>query len=121
MSEITFLKGRDVSVKLNNRVLGGVLSLSCKTENKPTELKEFLNPEPYETMYDTLYTIELALDSTAVDYFERVTDYILEITYGTRVETYRNCTVVQKTTEVSPKGYLQRKVRLESKVKEIVL
>lgn len=97
------------------------MSLSYKKENKATELKEFLNSEPYETIFDTLHTIELTLDSTASDLFEKVTINKLEIAYGTRVETYRNCNVVQKITEVSPSGYLQRRVRLETKIKEIVL
>ena len=70
MADFVFVKGSDLTIKLNGEVLGGVQKAVCSTKKTFSDIKEFLTDIPVARVEDKRYEIILTLNIQSFEDFD---------------------------------------------------
>ncbi len=94
MSKLKFVHGDGVSVKINGRAVGGILSAECGVKNNLMKIQEFLKSPEYTLVIKSRY------DLSDLPNGERLSSVSFE--YGGRKITYSGCAVGSTSARMLP-------------------
>lgn len=102
MSKPGFVYGKGVTVKINGRAAGGILSAECIVKNNLIKIQEFLTAKPVYSEESPEYTLKIKsrYDLSDLPGGERLSTVSFE--YGTRKITYRDCAVDSVSARMLP-------------------
>lgn len=106
MNESGFIRGEEVTVKINGSALGGVLSAVCKTENNLIKIEEFLTDKPVYSVAEPSYTITLKTRRSPYEIVGQAVESV-EFSVGGKTVAYTSCAVKDVYSQVLPKGILE--------------
>ena len=67
MSDFVFVKGSDITIKLNGEVLGGVQKVVCSTKKTFSDIKEFLTDIPVARVEENRYQLVMTLNTPSLE------------------------------------------------------
>ena len=116
-----FVKGQNITIKLDSTILGGVTKAVCKIEYKYREIREFLSETPVNEIVDSVYKIELTLNSKCKMPFLRSRYFgKLEMSDESSTVTYKDCRVESVNVTVNSKGAVEYNVKITAGKREEV-
>lgn len=118
MADFVFVKGSDLTIKLNGEVLGGVQKAVCSTKKTFSDIKEFLTDIPVARVEDKRYEIILTLNIQSSEDFESVET--LEISNSAKTVKYTKCNVDETQTTVNAKGNIEYRVIISSEMRNVL-
>lgn len=104
MGDLRYLRGGEVTVKINGKAVGGVISAFCKTENNLIKIEEFLTDKPVCSVTNPVYIIELKTHIDPDTLFGG--DPLESVAFESLNKTveYTDCAVKQTTSSITAKG-----------------
>lgn len=121
MAELAFVKGDNVSIQLDGKVLGCVRKLVCTRDNSFIDIESFLTDVPVYRIAEKKYKIVLSMDCEPDNpFFDGESFEQLEIKTEEKCERYTDCTVNSVKTEVNPKGVVEISVELSAEEREVL-
>ena len=122
MTDFVFLKGDDVTVKLNSEILGGVLKAECVTQNTFINIEQFLTDIPVKRISKKNYEIVLTQNSDSENpLFQSDSIAELEFSDNQRTVKYYDCCVKSTESIINAKGAVEYKVKIIAGKREVVL
>lgn len=113
MVQSEFVKGQNVTIRLDSVILGGVTKAVCKIEYKYREIREFLSDTPVDEIVESIYRIELTLNSSCNMPFLRNRYFgRLEMSDGNSTVIYSDCRVDNVNVTVNSRGAVEYDVRI---------
>ena len=102
MSKLKFVHGDGVSVKINGRAVGGILSAECGAKNNLMKIQEFLTVKPvyFEESPEYTLVIKSRYDLSDLPNGEQLSSVSFE--YGGRKITYSGCAVGSTSARMLP-------------------
>ena len=102
MSKPKFVYGSGVTVKINGRAVGGILSAECGVKNNLIKIQEFLTAKPVYCEESPEYTLKIKsrYDLSDLPDGERLSSVSFE--YGGRKITYSGCAVESVSARMLP-------------------
>ena len=102
MSKPGFVYGSGVTVKINGRAVGGILSAECSVKNNLIRIQEFLTAKPVYSEESPEYTLKIKsrYDLSDLPDGERLSSVSFE--YGGRKITYSGCAVESVSARMLP-------------------
>lgn len=119
MADFVFVKGEDITIKLNGEVLGGVQKAVCTTKKSFSDIKEFLTDIPVARVEEKKYEITLTLNSQSFDDFENELESI-EFSDSSKTVIYTKCSVEEAQSTVNAKGNVEYKVKITSEERNVL-
>lgn len=118
MSEFIFVKGSDLTVKLNGEILGGVQKAVCSTKKTFSDIKEFLTDIPVARVEEKNYEIILTLNTQSFNEIEAIES--LEFSDSAKTVTYSKCNVDETQTAINAKGNIEYRVTISSEMRNVL-
>ena len=102
MSKSGFVYGKGVTVKINGRAAGGILSAECIVKNNLIKIQEFLTAKPVYSEESPEYTLKIKsrYDLSDLPGGERLSSISFE--YRGRKITYSGCAVESTSARMLP-------------------
>lgn len=120
MEEFIFENGRDVVIKLNGNVIGGIHKAVCSTANSFTNVGSFLDSEPVYRIENTEHCITLEMDTKSIAPFEEYETFDeLVIADNTASIIYSDCRVESIQLVVDAKKPISCEVKITAEEREI--
>lgn len=120
MSEFSFLKGSDLTIRLNGEVLGGVKRANCTVCNSAREIKEFLTDKPFESIVESSFIVLLEMNCTAAEFFDDKYSFdTLEISDGQKCVKYSSCRITQIKSEITADKSVEYKVEITAEKRSV--
>ena len=117
MSEFVFVKGSDLTIKLNGEMLGGVQKAVCSTKKSISDIKEFLTDIPVVRVEEKSYEIILTLNTPSLDEIESIES--LEFTDSSKILVYTKCNVEDVQSTINSKGNVEYRVIISSEMRNV--
>ena len=110
MDDFGFLRGNEITVKINGNEVGGVISAVCKTENNLIRIKEFLTDKPVFSVEAPKYTIELKTRRSPDEILGGQAVSSVELAGGGKTVEYTSCSVAKTNAAVLPENIVEYSV-----------
>lgn len=118
MADFVFVRGNDLTIKLNGEVLGGVQKAVCSTKKTFSDIKEFLTDIPVARVEEKRYEIILNLNIPSLDNLESIES--IEISDSAKTVTYTKCNVEETQTTINAKGSIEYRAIISSDMRNVL-
>lgn len=102
MSKSEFVYGKGVTVKINGRTVGGILSAECALKNNLIKIQEFLTVKPVYSEKSPEYTLKVKSRYDLGDLPGGESLNSVSFEYRGRVITYLGCAVESVSARMLP-------------------
>ena len=117
MSDFVFVKGSDITIKLNGKVFGGVQKVVCSTKKTFSDIKEFLTDIPVARVEENRYQLVMTLNTPSLEEIKEIES--LEICDKSKRLIYTKCNIDETQTMINARGNLEYRVNVSSEKREI--
>ncbi len=119
MADFAFIKSGGVTVKLNSKVLGGVMKAVCTAQNEVYNIGQFLTDEPAGTITSGSYliTLDFKCSNDSPDADTEISS--IKFSDGFRTVRYTDCSVV-KTEKTAAAGDVVMSLAVRAETRETV-
>ncbi len=121
MDKVFLKKNRDVTVKLNGAVLGGVKGVTCKDKNNFIDISVFLTDVPEHRIARKSYT--LIIETDCIDGNPLTQDdgvQSIELLIDGKVEKYSGCTVEGVEKRINADGTIESVFTVSAQEREVL-
>lgn len=116
MADFAFEKGDDITIRLNDKIVGGVKKAMCSIENTFYDISQFLNDVPVKRMTGRRYNIELVMNNSGkLDFLQGQSFDQLEIFNTKKLVTYTDCFIESVTANISAKNAVEYTVKITAR------
>ncbi|MEE1318200.1 MAG: hypothetical protein UHD05_01695 [Ruminococcus sp.] len=119
MSELTFLKGGNIVIKLDGQILGGVTKAVCSAQNSYNEICEFLTDIPVEKIPVKNYRIEL-VTKDGNTFMNDSTFKTIQLSDENKIVEYEDCYVESAQAVINSKGSVEYKVIITAETRNVI-
>ncbi len=103
MTVVTLLKGDDITVALNDKIIDSVLEVNIKKTEEYYNVLQYLSIEPVdEILQKREYIITLKKAYSEEKFFDMNTEFNLKITSKIKSVTYFACKITEEETSLLP-------------------
>jgi len=117
MSDFVFVKGSDLTIKLNGEILGGVQKVVCSTKKTFSDIKEFLTDIPVARVEENRYQLVMTLNTPSLEKVGEIES--LEFYDLAKTVIYTKCNVDETQTTVNSKGNVEYRVIISSEMRNV--
>ena len=116
MADFAFEKGDDITIRLNDKIVGGVKKATCSIENTFYDISQFLTDVPVKRIAGRRYNIELVMNNAGkLDFLQGRSFEKLEIFNTKKIVTYTDCFVTDVTANISAKNAVEYTVKITAR------
>lgn len=113
-----FVRGKDVTLRVNGEILGGVRELSEELRSDGYDIMQVFSAVPVKRLSEADYRLEVLFDCTSQNPFEEeITD--IEITIGNKICRYTDILPVSIKTSIKAGDRVFCRVVLDAKERSI--
>lgn len=110
---VTYLKGADVTVRADGRVVGGVVAVECGCRNTVEKIEEYLTDVPVAQFTETEYYVRLRMKIQPYGAFGLNPGEVSLTAGGCRL-IYSDCSVEKVKCEIMPDATVEYSVLLSA-------
>lgn len=116
MADFAFEKGDDITIRLNDKIVGGVKKATCNIENTFYDISQFLTDVPVKRIAGRRYNIELVMNNAGkLDFLQGHSFEKFEIFNTKKIVTYTDCFVTDVTANISAKNAVEYTVKITAR------
>lgn len=121
MDKVILKRNRDVTVKLNGAVLGGVKSVTCKDKNNYIDIAVFLTDIPEYRVARKSYALTLVTDCVD-DNMPSREDGVqsIELLIDGKIEKYSGCIVEGVEKRINASGAIENVITVNAQEREVL-